>query len=337
MQILMRKKQISILFFLVFFFNVKSNAQNQLEQIGYLLNDALLYSEKYIIPATDAAVYQTSSGWVNSAKKSELWDFTLGLHMNLFSVPNRDRSFQIRNSDFRFFEIENQTSATVPTSLGSGEQYYLVGDLNGEQVRLKTPKGVDKEVIVYPYLQGALGLPFGTDLIVKYSTRTKLKRAEYQIYGFGLKHNLSQYFSKLETKNINISTALIYSKEDISFDFLDVNTSYGSLGINQITGLVDTFHFQLNASKEFKKLEVMTSFITNTSSFQYVVSGEKGSVEEIFPVQQTINTMLERIAKDKVNYIGEISTRYQLEKIFIQSSFAFGKFANFNLGVQYQF
>jgi hypothetical protein len=333
----MHKKNILIVLFVVFFLNVKSNAQNQVEQIGYLLNDALLYSEKYIIPATDAAVYQTSSGWVNSAKKSELWDFTLGLHSNLFFVPKTDRSFQIQNSDFRFFDIENQTSVTVPTSLGGDQQYYLIGDLNDEQVRLKTPKGVDKETVMYPYLQGTLGLPFGTDLIVKYSTKTKLKRAEYQIYGFGLKHNLSQYLSKLQAKNINISTALIYSKEDISFDFLDVNTSYGNLGINQITGLVDTFHFQLNASKEFNNLEIMTSFIANTSSFQYVVDGEKGAVEAIFPVQQTINSMLERIAKDKINYLGEISARYQIKKIFIQSSFAFGKFANLNLGVQYQF
>jgi hypothetical protein len=54
-------------------------------------------------------------------------------------------------------------------------------------------------------------------------------------------------------------------------------------------------------------------------------------------VQQTINSMLERIAKDKINYLGEISARYQIKKIFIQSSFAFGKFANLNLGVQYQF
>lgn len=335
----MHKKQFLILLLCSLFFNVKSNAQSQseLEQIGYLLNDALFFSEQYIIPATDAAVYLSSSSWVNSPKKKELWDVTLSLHGNMFFVPKKDRSFEIKNSDFQFFEIENATSANVPTALGNGNQTFLVGDLGGEQVRFKTPKGINQEIVFYPYLQASIGLPFGTELIVRYSTKTKLKKGDYQVYGFGLNYNVSQYFKSLEAKNINISTAVIYSKEEISFDFLDINTAYGNLGINEISSLVDTFHFQLSASKEFNKLEIITSIIANTSSFEYIVGGEKGEIEEAIPFQQTVNTLLERIAKDKVNVLGEVSARYKIEKIFLQSSFAFGKFANLNLGVQYQF
>ena len=48
----------------------------------------------------------------------------------------------------------------------------------------------------------------------------------------------------------------VYSNEDISFDFLDVNTSYGNLGINNLNGIVDTFHYQLSVSKEIKKFEI---------------------------------------------------------------------------------
>ena len=104
-----------------------------------------------------------------------------------------------------------------------------------------------------------------------------------------------------------------------------------------MSGLVDTFHFQLSASKEYKKIELITSIVVNTSSFEYVVGGQKGEIEDAFPLQQTVNTLLQRIAKDNVNVLGEVSARYQIEKIFLQSSFAFGKFANLNLGVQYQF
>ena len=60
--------------------------------------------------------------------------------------------------------------------------------------------------------------------------------------------------------------------------------------------------------------------IANTSSFEYVVGGKKGEIEDAFPLQQTVNTLLERIAKDNVNFLGEISARYQIEKIFLQSS-----------------
>lgn len=335
----MRKYQIQIIFICSLFFSLKNNAQSQseLEQIGYLLNDALFYSEQYIIPATDAAVYLSSSSWVSSPKKKKLWDVNLSLHGNMFFVPKRDRSFKVQNSDFQFFEIENASSATVPTALGNDNQMYLIGDLGGEQVRLKTPEGINQEIVFYPYLQFNVGLPYGTELIARYSTKTKLKKGDYQVFGFGLNHNISQYFKILEEKNINVSTALIYSKEEITFDFLDIDTAYGNLGINQLSGLVDTFHFQLSASKEFDRLEVISSLIANTSSFEYVVGGKKGEIEDAFPLQQTVNTLLERIAKDNVNFLGEISARYQIEKIFLQSSFAFGKFANLNLGVQYQF
>ena len=113
----MRKSSIIIGLFAAFFFTqkVKGQSSTELEQIGYLLSDALLYSEQYIVPATDAAVYQASSAWVNSPKKKEKWKVTLGLHTNVFFVPKRDRKFTIQNSDFQFFEIEGTTSATVAT------------------------------------------------------------------------------------------------------------------------------------------------------------------------------------------------------------------------------
>lgn len=325
---------------MAFLFIQKSEAQTSpqdIQQIGYLLSDALLYSEQYIVPATDAAVYQASAAWVMTPKKRKKWDVSLGLHTNIFFVPKADRTFQIQNSDFQFFEIEGASTATVPTALGNDNQVYLVEELGGEQVRFKTPEGINQETVIYPYLQGGIELPYGFEFIARYSTKTKLKRGDYQVYGFGLKHNFSQYFSKMEDNKIYFSVAAIYSKEDISFDFLDINTAYGNLGINNLNGLVDTFHFQLSASKEFKRFELITNFILNHSAFEYVVSGNKGSIEEVFPVQNIINGLLKRVAKDKTNILGEISGRYQISKIYLQSSIAFGKFVNGNIGVQYQF
>ena len=100
--------------------------------------------------------------------------------------------------------------------------------------------------------------------------------------------------------------------------------------------LNDLFDYLL-LLKEFKKFELISNLIVNTSNFEYIVSGQKGEIEEIIPLQQTINSLLETIAERKTNVIGEISGRYQFDKFYLQSSFAFGKFANLNIGVQYQF
>lgn len=336
----MRKSvKISVLLiaFLCFANKAQSQTSQTFEDIGHLLNDALFFSDQYITPATDAAVYQAASGWMTSPKKRKLWDVTLGLHSNVFFVPKRDRSFEIKNSDFSFFQIEGATSATVPTAMGNDSQVYLVGDLDGEEIRLKSPEGIDQETIFYPYLQGSVGLWFGTEALVKYSTKTKLKKGDYQVYGFGLKHNLSQYFKTLEAKKIHLAALAVYSKEDISFDFISIPTQYGSLGINRLNGLVDTWQFQVNGSKEFKNFELMAGIIANTSKFKYVVGGDKGEIEEVIPLQEILNKRLEEIYKTKTNVIGEISGRYQIKKVYLQSVIGFGKFVNTNFSVQYEF
>ena len=328
---------LSSLFIFGFINNGSAQTAAQFEQIGYLLEDALLYSKQYLIPATDASVYQASSAWMNSAKNKENWEINIGIHGNMFFVPNSDRSFTISNSDFKFLKLEGtETTAVVPTAIGNDDTYYLVGDLDGQQVRLKTPKGVNQETINYPYLDVSIALPSGTELTGRFSTKTNLKRGYYQVFGVGLKHNISQYFTNLEPKNIHISAMSFYSKEDISFDFLDVNTSYGNLGINNLNGIVDTFHYQLAVSKEIKKFEILGSFIINTSMFNYVVSGDKGAIEDVFPAQKIINQLLDTIEKRKTNYIGEIAVNYSFNKFNILSSFAFGKFFNYNLGVSYK-
>ena len=319
-------------------FFIKSNGQtaSQLQEIGYLLGDALFYSEKYLIPATDAAVYQASSSWMISPKKKKVWTATFGLHGNIFFVPKSDRSFEIDNADFNFFQIENQTAAAVPTAIGNNDRVYLIGDLDGEQIRLRTPTGIDQEAMFYPYLTAALELPYGAELVARYSTRTKLKRGEYQVFGFGLKQNLSQFFPKIEQKKIHFAVMGMYSNAAMTFDFLDIETQYGNLGINRISGLVDTYHFQWSISKEIKRFEICTNLIVNRSTFKYEVSGDKGSIEELLPIQDVINELLATIAEPKTNVLGEVSFRYRFSRFYVQNSIAFGKFVNANIGVQYQ-
>ncbi len=327
-----------VLFLLVVTTNqLKAQSTEVFEQIGYLLNDALLYSDKYITPATDAAVYQASSGWITSTKKKELGEVTFGVNANLFFVPKSDRTFTISNNDFDFFTIEGQNSVQVPTALGNDDQYNLVGDLGGSEVRLKSPEGVNEETVFYPYLQAGIGLWYGTEFLVKFSPKTKLKKGDYQVYGAGLKHNLDQYFSENFNKTIHVSALVAYSKENLSFDFVDIQSAYGTLGINSLGSSIDTYQTQLNISKTHKNLEVIWGVIFNVSDFNYKFDGEKGTIEDIIPLQDILNERMKDLSKTKRNLMGEFSTRYQFNKFFLQGTIAFGKFVNTNASIQYEF
>lgn len=309
-----------------------------LEDLPYLINDAVFYSNKYITPAADGAIYQASSGWITSPKKRKLWAVTLGFNNNIFFVPNSDREFTINNSDLTFFTLydanwQEITSASVPTAVGNNQQVNLVGNLGANQVYLKTPQGVNSEVVYYPHFNGSVSLWFGTELIVKYSPVTKLKSGNFQVYGFGVKHNFDQYFNYLKQNKINISGLLCYSNENISFDFIPPVSNGIDLGINAINGLVDTWQIQFNASKEYKRFEIITGIIANLSDVKYEITGPKGDTN----IQDLFNLKLKEIYKTKTNFLGEISCRYKINKMYLQSTFAFGKFVNSNIAVQYEF
>ena len=327
---------------IVLFVFCVSNANAQslpAEEIYFLIKDAIFFTDKYVTPATDAAVYQAASGWVSTPKKANLWDFKVGLHGNVFFVPQSDRSFRLSNSDLSFFRInkEGVESALTPSTLGSDQYVELIGELNGSPVSLRTPEGIDREVVFYPYVQGSVGLWYGTEIVAKFSPMIKLKNVDYQVYGVGLKHNLSQYFSGLEKRNLHLSVLAAYSKEDLTVNFLDVETAYGNLGLNALNSLIDTWQFQVNASKEFKRFELSAGFIMNTSDFEYKVNGPKGEIEKITPLQDILNGQLKSIARTKFNGIGEISGRYQFHHFYIQQTVAFGKFVNSNTALQYEF
>jgi hypothetical protein len=324
-----------ILFLLFSTFSFSQTAQ-ELEDLGLLIDDALFFSNKYITPAADAAIYQATSGWMTSPKKRKIWDVTLGIHFNAFLVPNKDRKFVINNSDFTFFQIENASSATVPTALGNNNQVNLIGQIGTTPVSLKTPEGVNEEVVLYPHFSGSVALWFGTELVVKYAPKTKLKKGDYQVYGFGFKHNFDQYFKALQAKKINLAGLVCYSNENISFDFIDPQTSIGTLGINRITGLVDTWQLQFNASKEYKRFEFATGIIANVSDVKYKFTGDVPPNQAI-PTQSLFNERLKEIYKTRTNFLGEVSCRYKINKMYLQSTFAFGKFVNSNIALQYEF
>ncbi len=336
----MRKLGVKIGFFGILFFsssNLMAQAPTVDPAIGDLIKDAIYFTDLYVTPAADAAVYQAASSWVNTPQKAKLWDFTLGVHVNTFVVPKSDRSFRLNNSNLSFFQIEGQDSALTPTALGNDEVVNLTGTLGGSDISLKSPEGVDRDVVVYPYLQGSLGVGFGTELVAKVSLEINLKNVSYQVYGLGLKHSLSQYFQKIEDKNFFISALVAYAREDLTVNFLDVETQYGNLGFNALNSLIDTYQFQINGSKKWNKFELSSGIITNISSFEYKVQGKKGAIEEILPLQDVLNNELKSIANDKFNLIGEISGRYQFNRFFIQSTLAFGKFVNSNISLQYKF
>lgn len=316
--------------------NVFSQGIFDLFKIQNMFDDVANYSEKYVSPATDGAIYLSSTGWINSAKKKKLWDLNIGISGNYFVVPKKDRLFTIKDSDFKFFDIENVSETQVPTAFGNNNQVYLVGSLFGNEMRIKTPKGVNQDYIFYPHLNINLGLPYGFELVTRTSSVSSFGDGKYQIYGYGLKHNLSQYFSKLEAKKFYFSIMPLYSREEIKINYLELPSNLGELGLNRIGTKIDTYHLNFAFSKEYRNFEFLGIITANYSNFKYEIERVNKDDTTFLPFDNLANTYFDKLEKPKKNLIYECAINYHLKDFSIVSSFGFGKFMNFNTGLTYK-
>lgn len=334
---LMRK-----LVLLLYFMPIISFSQTTNEEINSLLNDATLYAGKFVSPATEAVVYQASSAWMMSAKKRKTWDFTFAVNNNLFLVPKSNREMKISNADFENFYIEgtnpnDNSLVTVPTAFGDKSSVNLIGTItvNGTPQTFKTRvDGINQETVYYPYLQGALALPYGFEFLAKYSFKNKLKKGDFQVYGVGLQYNISQHFKKLTEKNWNIAALIAYNNENFNVDIFQSSGSTISLGIESMNSKINSFHAQINASKTFNKFEVMGGIVLNSSNIKYYFVGEP----TLFDFSSLFNEKVKDLYKTQTMVFGEISGRYNFYKDFmLQTTFSFGSQFNTNFGIQYEF
>ncbi|MFY7811415.1 MAG: DUF6588 family protein [Flavobacterium sp.] len=305
--------------------------------INQVLNDLVFYSGKYVSPATEAVVYQASSGWMFSPKLKKEWSFTLGINTNVFIVPNSNRNFEIKNSDFQTFKIvgvNDDRVVNVPTTLGDKSDFYIQTNFLGNPIKTRFD-GINQEQVIYPYLQGSIALPKGFELMAKYSLKNNLKNGSYQIYGAALQYNISQHFSKLKEKNISIATLFAYNKEDLEANVILASGSNNLLGLKRLVSDVSSFQWQINASKTFKKIEVMAGFVINSSNIKYNFEFEE--VQQL-NANDLLNSKIKDLDKTQYIYFGELSGRYNFYKNFyFQSTFSFGSEFNSNFGVQYEF
>jgi len=249
-----------------------------------------------------------------------------------------------------FFDFENGAStATIPTVLGNDERITFIGylskDTDGnptDPVTINNPSGINQELVPSAQLYGTISLWKGTELMGKFAPKIKIENIQFQLYGVGIKHNLSQYFPYFEKKKINIATALSYSKQEIFYNRSDVvfNSSIlgtRTLGVSLINGNFDTWQAQLNFSKVIHKFEFMGSFIGASNSSQYRFAGEEGTIQQIIDLRKVLNEKFEKVNEIQNVFLGELSCRYQISKLYLQTTLAFGKFVNSNLSLQYEF
>ena len=300
----------------------------QLDDVRAIAFDMVYLSDEYIAPAAEAAAYQSSGGWYTSAKKKELWELEISVQGNLLFIPNKSKSFLIDEANLQNLSIQGGgTSALSPTALGADDFVVLEGSIGDEDFEFDSPEGINETHLKHVQLQASLGLWKGTVLIGRYSPKIKIYKTYYQLLGFGIQHNLSQWIPSLRESTFDLAGLVTYSFYSVSDNFSEVNLSNETL--NSVTVDGESFMFNLIASKQFNKFNISTGLGFTSSKFDYQVGGT-GVL--LLPV---LNQALGAENKSKINFKADVGTDYHFGDFSVNTMFTFGSYLNLIFGINY--
>jgi len=312
--------------YILFFYSAFSFAQ--LDDVSDIASDLVFLADKYVSPAADASVYQFSSGWYTSAKKKDLWDLEVSLQGNFLFIPDKSKSFVFKEASLQNLSIKGtETFASTPTALGGDNIVVLEGSLGDDSFEFDSPQGIDESYVKHAQFQASLGLWKGITFIGRFSPKIEINKTYYQVLGFGLQHNLSQWFPNMSESSFSMAGLVTYSFYTVGDKFTPVSLPIGELNSVIVDG--QSFMFNVVASKEIDKFIFSTALGVTSSKFDYKVGGN-GDL-----VINTLNQALGALNESKSNFKADIGVDYMIGDFSVNTMFTFGNYANLLFGINY--
>ena len=278
------------------------------------------------------AIYSSNGGWFNSAKVHKKLGVDLSLRLNASFVPSADQVFSISNLEYITSEAND-----LPTIIGSSRQEELIvtipsdGILPEMKTTIKSPKGIKSKLplgaVPAPVLQLAIGIPFDTEVILRYSPEYHRKGIDMSFKGLGIKHNLLQYFGPIDKFPINISALASFSKMKIDYDIQSFSSIKGSGQVAQFS--LNNYNLLLIASLDVLVVNFYTGFGFSGGDSSFKMLGHydlEYQTESNIPITRSLNDPIDM----NFNVSGYQTTIGAKFKFLIFSAYADFTFQDYN-------
>ena len=235
--------------------------------------DKDLLANNYFSPLFKSMQISMSEGWARSAKTHKKFGFDVAFFASGILIPNNHKVFS--TSGFASIDANSPTSPTIFG--GDSNTNFNVGFFSEEQnenltTSFQSPKGygsvLKSERLLLPNIQAAVGLPFKSEIVLRYMPKVSFKGAEFTSFGVGLKHSISQYFSLSKVTPFNLSVLLSSAKMVGDYPLAESSQISGE---NQSIDLdISSTTFGLIGSADLKivSLYASVSQVISKSSFQ---------------------------------------------------------------------
>ncbi len=223
----MKKKIIIILSFFLAIANI--NAQNGPEGILFAdSEDTNRLTNAYINPLTKGLIFSMNNGWYHTAKVHKKFGFDIAIGFNGSIVPSKDEMFSLSN-----LKSINQatggsiTSATIAGSEDDGSLATVTFEENGITYTgtFEMPGGFKEELplnaVPAPAIQASMGLPFKSDIILRYVPKVGSDDVKGSLFGIGLKKEITDWFGPLDKTPLHVSLLASYTTMGVDYIIVD--------------------------------------------------------------------------------------------------------------------
>ncbi len=204
---------------------ISLNAHSQ--DLGSLLmagDDANLLLSNYLTPLVEVMSYSLNNGWYHTAKTHKKLGFDISLLANVALVPNSAKSFLFEEGDYQYLSVSGNNK-NLNTVMGTANNSTInvqipeAGDYKVGSFRM--PGGIGDELptsgIPTPMLQASVGIPFSTDISLRYLPGINTKGVTGNLMGIGIKHNLLQYMGPIDKLPLNLALFAGYTSMDVQY------------------------------------------------------------------------------------------------------------------------
>jgi hypothetical protein len=252
----------------------------------------------------------------------------VSVHGNALFVPSSQQDKIINNNQFNNLTIVGANNALLPTVYGGDTDAAYEGSIFGQDFEFDAIDGLDKSVVLHAFPQVTVGLPYMTEIAVRYLPEIFINDVGISTYGVGLKHNFSQYiYKRLRPEDFQFALVANYSNFKADYKFTPIDIQIANL--DRIDVDANMYNVQLIGSKLYDTFEVMGGFGYTNSKFDYAFGGTGGSLP-------TLNNQLGALGNSEGKFKGNIGFNYYVDKFKFSTVFSASGLFNANVGLHYR-
>jgi len=307
------------------------------------LDDAERFTNSYLSPVSEGAIYSISGSWFNTADAKPLGGFEISVIGNMTSFKNKEdkKSFVLNTAEYDNLQfVDGSPSKTVSSALGdingvrvfveaeiapgitSREEFDLPSGLAGENINF-VPSG---------FIQASVGLIKGTELKARFLPKINTDEVSVGLFGVGIQHEFTKHLPADKILPVAISGVIGYTSLTGTYDFTNTNIIAGQ--DQRIDAKINTWIFQALVSTKLPVINFYGSLGYISGKSETAILGtyevQTGPFQQTYVDPFTINT-------DASGVTANVGTKIKLGFFRLHADYTLAEFNNLSVGLSFGF